>query len=467
MNIRVEGLALAWGAALLCSACGAADSAGDGDGEEVLSTTSSALTFQDRWDACANDQRVLAGLVSQQVCVGADLFFRETFAGNGRTCATCHRVENNYVIDPAFIATLPSTDLLFIAELDPTLATLENSAQLRASGLIHENVDGFEDPDNKFVLRSVQPTLALNVSTTRPFFTQDNQSPPEERTGWSGDGAHDRGRLKDFATAAVIQHNPKTLNRIEGEDFRLPTEEELDALLAFQRTIGRMNDITLSSVTFTDSGANQGKGVFGNVLIGPDGTAPGGCPRCHGGAGANERNFNTNRTIGTGVESSRSGALLGFPSDGGFLTTPKPDGSFGNGAFNVPPLIEAADTGPFFHVDTRVTGASGNNAEFATTIEHAIAFYDTPAFNDSPGAVQGKINQTANQIQQVGRFLRAINASMNVQMTLKRLDGARTLGTLFGDTDTGVQLTLLALAREELDDAVTVLAGAQGNTALN
>jgi hypothetical protein len=228
-----------------------------------------------------------------------------------------------------------------------------------------------------------------------------------------------------------------------------------------------MNDISLASITFTDSGANQGKGVFGNVLIGPDGTAPGGCPRCHGGAGANERNFNTNRTIGTGVESSRSTALAGFPIDGGFLTTPKPDGSFGNGAFNVPPLIEAADTGPFFHVDTRVTGASGNNAEFATTIEHAIAFYDTPAFNNSPGAVQGKINQTANQIQQVGRFLRAINASMNVQMTLKRLAGARTLVTLFGDTDTSIQLTLLTLAREELDDAVTVLAGAQGGTALN
>ena len=38
---------------------------------------------------------------------GRELFFNETFEGNGRTCGTCHRAENNFTIDPAFIATLP------------------------------------------------------------------------------------------------------------------------------------------------------------------------------------------------------------------------------------------------------------------------------------------------------------------------------------------------------------------------
>src|SRR6185436_10525269 len=38
---------------------------------------------------------------------GAQLFFKETFAGNGRTCGTCHRAERNLTIDAAFIATLP------------------------------------------------------------------------------------------------------------------------------------------------------------------------------------------------------------------------------------------------------------------------------------------------------------------------------------------------------------------------
>src|SRR5881392_1399937 len=69
-----------------------------------------ASTIDDRAAACARDPRVVVGAVTVDTCVGADLFFREPFGGNGRTCATCHRVERNLTIDPAFIATLPSTD---------------------------------------------------------------------------------------------------------------------------------------------------------------------------------------------------------------------------------------------------------------------------------------------------------------------------------------------------------------------
>jgi len=57
---------------------------------------------------------------------GRELFMNETFNGNGRTCATCHPPTNNFTIDPAFIATLPNTDPLFVAERIPALATLEN-----------------------------------------------------------------------------------------------------------------------------------------------------------------------------------------------------------------------------------------------------------------------------------------------------------------------------------------------------
>src|SRR6185369_4450754 len=53
---------------------------------------------------------------------GSQLFFKETFAGNGRTCGTCHRAENNLTIDPQFISTLPSSDPLFVAETNPNLA---------------------------------------------------------------------------------------------------------------------------------------------------------------------------------------------------------------------------------------------------------------------------------------------------------------------------------------------------------
>jgi cytochrome c peroxidase len=56
-----------------------------------------------------------------QIAKGRDLFFKETFNGNGRTCGTCHREERNFTIDPAFIATLPKNDALFVAEFNPDL----------------------------------------------------------------------------------------------------------------------------------------------------------------------------------------------------------------------------------------------------------------------------------------------------------------------------------------------------------
>src|SRR5262245_52118056 len=74
---------------------------------------------------CAADPRVVVNQVSAQVCIGANLFFRGTFGGNGRTCATCHRVNNNLTIDPKFIATLPKTDPLFVAEFNTALKDLE------------------------------------------------------------------------------------------------------------------------------------------------------------------------------------------------------------------------------------------------------------------------------------------------------------------------------------------------------
>ena len=68
---------------------------------------------------------------------GRQLFNTETFNGNGRTCATCHPATNNFTIDPAFIATLPKSDPLFVAETNPDLAKLENSKALRRAGVGH------------------------------------------------------------------------------------------------------------------------------------------------------------------------------------------------------------------------------------------------------------------------------------------------------------------------------------------
>ncbi|MEE8539889.1 MAG: hypothetical protein V3S54_08730, partial [Woeseiaceae bacterium] len=119
----------------------------------------------------------LAALVAQ----GQDIFFNETFAGNGRTCGTCHRAENNFTIDPAFIATLPDDDPLFVAESNPDLGmNFENPTLMREFGLILENQDGFGgDPAMNFNMRGVPHTLAMSTSLA-PSASDGTTVPPNQ-----------------------------------------------------------------------------------------------------------------------------------------------------------------------------------------------------------------------------------------------------------------------------------------------
>lgn len=434
-------LALAAGALSGVAACT--------DRELALSVDRTPITLADRIAACSVDPRVVAGTVSVDICVGADLFFRETFGGNGRSCATCHPVANNFTIDPPFIATLPPTDPLFIAETNPDLSGLEIPAQMRARSLILENVDGFDpDPTVRFVLRSVPHNLSMGVTVTRS--AGDTIVPPVDRTGWSGDGAPGAGALRDFQTGAIIQHYTRSLERVEGPDFRLATDGELDRIDLYMRNLGRMNELNLASVTMSDAGAEAGRALFLTV----------GCNFCHQDLGANAALGGLgNQNFDTGVEGSRNPALAGFPRDGGFLVTPDGAGGFGDGRFNTPPLVEAADTGPFFHTDTSITGASAHNTPSATTIEEAIAFYDTAAFNNSPTGIVVPIDLTPAQINQLARLLRAVNAAFNAQMAAKRVEAARALILAFGNGHLALQREMLRLARVEVVDAIEVLLG--------
>ena len=79
-------------AAALLGACeGSASTTSASD----VQVQGSALTAAQRLAACAQDPRVVAGLASQQICAGANIFFHETFGGNGRTCGTCHPARHN------------------------------------------------------------------------------------------------------------------------------------------------------------------------------------------------------------------------------------------------------------------------------------------------------------------------------------------------------------------------------------
>jgi mono/diheme cytochrome c family protein len=362
---------------------------------------------------------------------GRELFFNETFNGNGRTCGTCHREENNFTIDPAFISRLPRSDALFVAEFTPALKeNFENPRLMREFGLILENLDGFDDPANRFTMRGVPHVLAQRTSVASP------QGP---RTGWSGDGAPGDRSLRSFATGAVIQHFTKRLDRVAGVDFRLPTDEELDALEAFQLSLGRQADLQLP-LALKGTVAKRGQEIFLDNRLGK-------CSVCHGNAGANLAPSN-NANFNTGVEDlpDQPARLTGekVPRDDGF-------GTPGDGTFNTPPLVEAADTGPFFH---------NNSIE---TLEGAVAFYNGQAFNNSPSGrflastdPNGVgIRLDATQVVAVAAFLRVINALENIRQSIDLLERSLALG--FFERARADRLLELAVA--ETGDNIEVLGG--------
>jgi len=351
------------------------------------------------------------------VARGAQLFFNETFGGNGRTCGTCHRADDSLTIDPAFIAKLPQSDPLFVAENNPALAKLEDTKLLRTRGLILENLDGFDDPTHKFVMRGVPHTLSLGLTNGIQNALFSGQ-PPDHRLGWSGDGGPGRSTLHEFTFGAIMQHFTKTLARKPGVDFRVPTEEELDALEAFQLFTGRQKATDFQQIFPTDARAQNGQNLFFGT----------GCTFCH----TDLQGFvDSNVNFDTGV----ANLFSDLPGDDGF-------GTPGDHTFNVPPLAEAADTAPFFH----------NNA--VNTIEDAVGFYFSPTFQASPSSFFIFNQLSTEQQGDLAAFLRVVNSASNIDEVRKRVQYIKNVRST-GNTD------LLSIAIADTRDARTVLSAKQ------
>ncbi len=392
--------------------------------------------------AYASEAGVSLSVFQTLVEDGEDIFFNETFDGNGRTCGTCHPAENNFTIDPSFIATLPDDDPLFVAEFNPDLnfdtnggLRFENPVLMRERALIVVNADGHDDLANKFVMRSVSHVFAQALSITPS--TGDGSDPGKlHRTGWDGDGSPGTGTIREFSIGAVTQHNPQTVHRVEGEDFRLPTDFELDALEAFQLSLGRQEELDLQNMTFLDPSVNGGKGRF----LGQDK-----CHQCHGNAGAiatTDPNKGGNANFNTGIEDSVNPADRlnePMPRDGGAGHDGNLEDGFGDGKFNVPSIVEAADSAPFFHDNSK------------ETLRNAVVFYATDAFNNSPAgqAIGGIVLGTG--AFEIEDFLRVINSLENLRSAEQFINQAMQLGLVEG-------LKPLALAKIDLEDAEGVLA---------
>ena len=209
---------------------------------------------------------------------------------------------------------------------------------------------------------------------------------------------------------------------------------------AFQLSLGRQQDLQLP-LALKGTTAVRGQDIFLDNTLGK-------CNACHANAGANgdPQIFGAgagNLNFNTGVEdlpdqpADLTGELV--PPDDGF-------GVPGNGEFNTPPLVEAADTGPFFH---------NNSVE---TIEGAVAFYNGDAFNNSPagqlitGATGSGINLDGTQVVEVAAFLRVINALESIRVSIEQLERGAALAR-------EAAKRALRIAVAETDDSIAVLAG--------
>jgi cytochrome c peroxidase len=229
---------------------------------------------------------------------------------------------------------------------------IEDPRIMRTRGLILENIDGFANPP---VFRK-SPHL-LNLSRTAPF-------------GLSGNIPD----LQSFITGAVIQHFPRTLARNSSgpnPDFRLPTPDETAAIEAFLRAQefpagNDPNKFDLDRYA-TTSLQRQGRAQFFGTPASPN------CSICHGGPVLAEttvsiqgKPIGVNASFNTGAANNLIGGIV--PCEPASTNT----GACNSREFNVPPLFNLNNLGPFFH-----------NAS-DTTLSNAVAFYNSGQFFNSP-----------------------------------------------------------------------------------
>ena len=134
--------------------------------------------------------------------------------------------------------------------------------------------------------------------------------------------------------------------------------------------------------------------------------------------------------------------MTAFGSFGNTDDLPPPFGHLEFEEFNSPPVVESADTGPFFHNHT------------VRDLESAVAFYGTPAFQ-SIQPIATPVNISADpsdpEVQAIAAFLRVLNALENIRSAINVVERGRRM------TRVADMRELAGLALAETIDAMEVL----------
>jgi len=135
----------------------------------------------------------------------------EPFGGNGRACGDCHVPGDNFGISARRIASLRRDNPFFFPGLD------EDQKLLRTHGLVHVIVPGSIDE-----FRQTPKLVHLQALCDK----RGNC----DSLGLNGDRVTN---LCAFSIQAISNHMAKTVKRLPGQDFRLPTEKECKWLVAY------------------------------------------------------------------------------------------------------------------------------------------------------------------------------------------------------------------------------------------
>jgi cytochrome c peroxidase len=234
---------------------------------------------------------------------GETLFDKETFGGNGRSCATCHTATTGtFSIEEAQARFLKDPNDPLFRQPDSDNLGGQTYNRLLATGTIKidvplaSNVRLLDDPAARTVKVFRATPTVKNVTTLVPFLMAD--------------GRESSSDLQHQALSAIHQH---TQNTVE------PTQSQLDAIAAFERSDERF---------FSSKALQQ----FAN------GGPP---PKLPKGSTPSERRgrefFNPNRQCGI----CHSGPMLDTSSDFDFLRAPGSHFHFVGAGFQLGPVDQA------------------------------------------------------------------------------------------------------------------------------
>lgn len=278
---------------------------------------------------------------------GRRLFFEETFGGNGRTCGSCHPTPT-LALTPADIAALPPDDPFFagIMDFDPVRAR---------QGMLRYPLGGSSlfEPDMT-VFRGI-PTIR-NVRRTGPF-TADGRA----------------ATLREQALEAATLHLLDGAADRPGE--RLPTAQELDAIVAFEEDMREPESGGLGLKLSAE--AREGRKLFFGAAR---------CTTCHVPPMFTDNQFHNIVAVSGGP----------IPDPGRCRIEPGSLDCWSGSAFNTPQLRGIRGTAPFFHDNTM------------PTLRAVVEFYNSPAFSESPAAQRlriGPLGLDADEIDALIAFL--------------------------------------------------------------